>query len=670
MHHYSDKDDTAGENRSTKVSIQASLCYRKSMTRRQWIAATPAPLFAMPAPESAPAARRMLSGSLTPASIEAALIPAASWRAYPEMASSIPDDARRDAIAAAEAHLNQPWPSLPATLFLEYRRVGNRSRYEAVNGARRRRVRELAVAEYLEGRGRFLDELSNGIWLVCEETFWGYPAHLNAQKAGSGLPDPEEAIVDLFAAETASLLGWTYHLLAPALAKVSPLIPRRISNEVRRRILDPCFTRSDFGWMGLDPKIIRAVNNWNPWICSNWLTSALLFEPAERRGRAVYKALTCLDRFLDGYAPDGGCDEGPSYWGRAGASLFECLDLLHRASAGKLDFFNLPLVQEIGRYIYRAHIDRDWYVNFADASARIGASGDLIYRYGRRIHDDTLMAHGSYAASLEGTPKPNTGSLARQLDSLFNLAEFRRASAANARAAFPLDAWMPGIGVLTARQQQGSAQGFFLAAQGGHNAESHNHNDVGNFIVFHNGAPIFVDAGVETYTAKTFSAQRYDIWTMQSAYHNLPTINGVMQSAGREFEARNVRATRTRTLAQLELDIGKAWRQEAAVTSWQRTIALHRGSARVSLTDRWRLSTTRSLEWNFLTPLQPRALSPGKLALGDLTFTYPEPYKLEIDEIPVTDARLSPIWGSSLRRVRLAAGVPPQEGEAAFTLVS
>ncbi|HZO53778.1 MAG TPA: heparinase II/III family protein [Bryobacteraceae bacterium] len=642
------------------------------MTRRQWLATTPAPLLAVPAPESAPPAKRLLTASLTPASIEAALIPAASWRAYPAATppQAIPDDARSAAISAAEAQLGQPWPSLPATLFLEYRRNGNRSRYEAVNGARRRRVRELAVAEYLEGKGRFLDELANGIWLVCEETFWGYPAHLNAQKAGSGLPDAEEPVVDLFAAETASLLGWTHHLLAPALARVSPLLPRRIEYETRRRILDPCFARDDFGWMGLSPKLTRAVNNWNPWICSNWLTSALLFEPAERRPRVVHKILTCLDRFLDGYAPDGGCDEGPSYWGRAGASLFECLDLLHRASAGKLDYFNLPLVQEIGRYIYRVHIDRDWYVNFADASARIRAGGDLIYRYGRRIGDRTLMAHGAYAASLEGMPNPDSGSLARQLDSLFNLTELRRAAAGNARPAFPLDAWMPGIGVLTARHQQGSPNGFFLAAQGGHNAESHNHNDVGNFLVFHNGAPILVDAGVETYTAKTFSSSRYDIWTMQSAYHNLPTINGVMQSAGRQFEARNVRATRTPALAQLELDIAAAWPPMAAVTTFQRSITLHRDTPRVALADRWQLAAARSLEWNFITPLQPRAATPGKVALGALILTYPETYKFEVDEIPITDARLTPIWGSSLRRFRLIAPTPPAEGKAEFVLTA
>ena len=120
--------------------------------------------------------------------------------------------------------------------------------------------------------------------------------------------------------------------------------------------------------------------------------------------------------------------------------------------------------------------------------------------------------------------------------------------------------WLPGIQIMAARVREGSADGLYLAAQGGHNAESHNHNDVGNFIVYANGEPAIIDVGVETYTAKTFSPQRYDIWTMQSAYHNLPTVNGVMQGAGREFEARNV-----------DVQIGRRRRLSSASTSRRRT---------------------------------------------------------------------------------------------------
>ena len=46
----------------------------------------------------------------------------------------------------------------------------------------------------------------------------------------------------------------------------------------------------------------RRVNNWNPWIFSNWLASALLIEQDETlRVRSIFKAIQALDNFIDQY---------------------------------------------------------------------------------------------------------------------------------------------------------------------------------------------------------------------------------------------------------------------------------------------------------------------------------------------------------------------------------
>ena len=71
---------------------------------------------------------------------------------------------------------------------------------------------------------------------------------------------------------------------------------------------------------------------------------------------------------------------------------------------------------------------------------------------------------------------------------------------------------------MTARSRAASSEGLYVAAWGGHNAQSHNHNDVGNVLVFSDGQPVFVDAGAPTYTAETFSSKRYDNWSFQSAF--------------------------------------------------------------------------------------------------------------------------------------------------------
>src|ERR1019366_4982583 len=396
--------------------------------------------------------------------------------------------------------------------------------------------------------------------------FLGRPRPHGAQKRGVGLPDVEEPIIELFSAETGALLAWTHYLLGQQIDKVHPLIRERLEAEIERRLLSVYRKRQDFGWMGLNND--QPVNNWNPWINSNLLTCALLMDadPA-RRAQTVHKILTSLDRFLDSYHDDGGCDEGAGYWNRAGAALFECLDLLRSASQPSVNFFDLPLVRQIGAYIYKVHIAGDWYVNFADAAAKVKPDGSLLYRFGKATGDGDLQAFGAYQYQHSGA---GMESLGRAFRALFQGEEISRAEA---RDPLVREAWFDGIQVAAARKSAGSTEGFYFAALGGHNAESHNHNDVGNFVVYLNGNPVLIDVGVENYTAKTFSSKRYEIWTMQSAYHNLPTINGVMKPGRRQCEARDVASYKGDGEVEFTEDLASSYLREAGKNQSGRSVA-------------------------------------------------------------------------------------------------
>lgn len=569
---------------------------------------------------------------------------------------ALPADARAALIAAGERQQQTSWDILPASVFLEFARNGNRSRYESMRDRRRRKLQDLVLAECAEFKGRFVDEIVNGVWLTCEETFWGVPAHLGAQKAKIGLPDVTEPIVDLFAAETAALLAWTLYLLEPQLQQVSRLIPERIRVETSRRILTPCLERN-FSWMGFNGP---PPNNWDPWICSNWLTSTLLVEPdLKRRGAAIQKIVQCLDHFLNGYADDGGCDEGPSYWGRAGASLFDCLESLYEASGGALNAFNQPLIHQIGLYICRAHIAGEWYTNFSDAPARVNVDGDLIYRFGRRLNDETMQRHGAYAAFVENESALPRGSIGRELPALFNLAQLRLAPRAQALLR---DVWLPGIAVMAARLREGSVEGLYVAAEAGNNGKSHNHNDVGNFIVYVNGQPAIIDVGVETYTAKTFSPKRYEIWTMQSAFHNCPTIDGVMQSPGRQYAASAVSCDQSAQAAELRMDIAGAYPKNAGVGSWKRTIRLDRARNQVEIADQFSLDhAAKEITLTLMTPCRVNQKS-GALQLEDRArVAYDQNLSASVEEIKLEDARLRSVWGERIYRILLRAANPPRQ---------
>jgi hypothetical protein len=635
----------------------------------------PTLLLALVSPTPASAApRRLLERQAEAIDLAQVLASADAFRPYPTVVdrpgwAGVSEAQRRVFVAEAERQLGREWAVLPATRFLDYVRDGNRGQYERLLFSRRGKLADLVLGELLEGQGRFTDAIADGLWLICEESYWGVPAHVGAQKRGSGLPDVTEPTVDLFAAETGALLAWTDYLMGDRLDAVHPLVRERLRLEVDRRILTPNLERDDFWWMGFTP---REVNNWNPWINSNWLASTLLLErdPA-RRVRAVRKLARSLDRFVDAYPDDGGCDEGPGYWGRAGASLFESLELLHAATGGRLDVYREPVVRAIGQYIARAYISGEYYVNIGDAPAKVSPEPELVFRYGRAVGDASLAGFGSFLAARRGPYGPDDvpryGSLARVLPALLRAGDLAATPPAEPLAG---EVWLPDLQMMAVREKPGSSQGLYVAAWGGHNAQSHNHNDVGNVIVYADGRPVLVDAGVEEYTSKTFSARRYEIWTMQSAWHNLPAVNGVDQGAGAEFRARDVAFTSRPDSVRLSLDIAPAYPPEAKVARWRREVNLDRKKREVVLTEDYALGEAREpVRLHFLTPLAADVGTPGRVVMsrvgsspvcargeaGHVLLYDGKRFTVSVEERAVTDTRLRPVWGARLFRIVLTA---------------
>lgn len=598
--------------------------------------------------------------------IQAALLPHGEWEPFPRGTDrtswdALPAATRDRLIAAGEEVLTKPWAVRPITTFLGYLRNGDRRSYQDAWAERRNRLKDLVLAECAEGEGRFLDPITDGLWLLFEESSWVYPAHIFMQRAGDDLPDASEPVVDLGVGETAALVSWIDYLLGPELDTVSPMTRQRLAQEVQTRILEPCLNRADFWWMAWDTQG-HPINNWNPWIVANWLSSALLIEKdPELRARHVEKAQRVMDIFINSYPNDGGCDEGPSYWGRAGASMFEALDWMYGASNGKISIFDDPLIAKMGRYILTAHVGNEWYLNFADANARTAVDGALTYRYGQAIGDDELSAFGAWLWQRHQIGEPrDLGSIGRTIPDLFLASELAGVTAADP---LPVDGWLPDLQVMTARDTAGTTDGLYVTAKGGHNDESHNHNDVGSFIAYLDGLPLIIDVGPEIYTAKTFSPQRYEIWAMRSAWHNVPLVNGAEQAAGRSFAARAVFYTATDSVSSLQLDLAGTYPAEAHVDSWQRTIALHRGDS-LRITEAFTLSTAATPnQYHYLTNRPVDVSVPGVVSIGafpgadtgrgaELTYDA-HALKARITTFAVTDDRLLGVWGDQVHRIDL-----------------
>jgi hypothetical protein len=610
------------------------------------------------------------------------LLPINAWHPYPRCSlrahwEAVPQDIRALLLQHGVAAQSVGWKVLTATSFLDYKRTGNRERYEKQEFGRRNQLSDLVIAECLEGKGRFLDNIADGVWLTCEESFWGAPAHLPV----SGLPDITHPVVELFGAETGALLAWTSYLLGDQLEKISPQITARIRLETQQRLLKPARERTDFWWMGRDGEGTQ-LNNWNPWINSNLLVANLLLENDPRiRLQAIVKITKSLDAFLNQYSPDGGCEEGPGYWAVSAASYFEGVSFLQSATGNSSKILTNPFLDKMGKYIANIHIAKDYYVNFGDAHPHFTPPGDLIYRYGRAIGDEQFSAFGAYCANRTGLaatgPKlikalaHGRPSLSRFLPALLGVTEIRDAQQ---KDWLVRDVWYPDLGLMAARENSDSTDGLYIAVQAASNGRSHAHNDSGSFILYANGEPVVIDIGVGTYTAKTFSSDRYSIWTMQSAYHNLPTVGGVMQHAGDAYRASQIAYQSYSTHSAVSFDLATAYPKKAGIKSWNRKLTLNRLQGGVLLEESFNLAYAAPVSLTIMTPGTPVVASKGRLLLRSIAERGPavslkyddSQIQPVIEKISLTDPDLSRTWGSQIYRVLLNSKQPVSQGNWVF----
>jgi hypothetical protein len=578
---------------------------------------------------------------------------------------ALSDSIKHDFQKKADEALSFGWQALPASSFLEYKESGNRVRYEKMQLERRAHFYNLVIAFLLTNEKKYLPQLINGLWATLEESTWEIPAIVELQKAGADLPDPSEQVVGLVNAETAVNIALVQFLLQDQIEKVSPVINRRITKELRERFLEPYLKRNDFWWMGFRG---HHVNNWNAWINTNVLHTALLVEGnMDTLQKLISKVFLSADYFINQYPPDGGCDEGTSYWNEGAGKLIRLLSLANSVSEGVLNWNDNKLLFNMGSYIYKMHINGSYFVNFADAVPQFIPDPESVYLFGEMFSDKELK---HFAAYLFGQKEKRVSSktLVNFIQSATLFENLAHTSPALSK---PPTVLFPDLQVAIARKGS-SAKDLFLAVQGGHNDESHNHNDVGNFILYVGGKPVIVDAGVGTYTAQTFSNKRYELWNMQSQWHNCPTINGAMQHEGRSYRAASFAMKAAGQKTVISLDISRAYPAAAGIRQWERSFSLQKD--KMILAELYQLEKTEDTTClHFLTVCDPRLEVPGTIMFYDtagekmMKLKYnASMMKSRIEQKVMDDPKMMNSWGKVLYRISFLPGDNSKKGKYVF----
>ena len=569
-------------------------------------------------------------------------------------------------IQDGEKNLNYTWKVIKATDYLEFEKSGNRTIMENPFGQNNIALSSLLYAELAEGEGRFMNQIINGIWHTCEMSTWVLSAHLPVQKSKRSLPDIKEEIIDLTSGDLGSFLSWTWYFMHDELDKVNPSIAAKLKSKIQQRILVPYMARDDYWWQALNYKPGMMVNNWNPWCNFNVLTCFLLLEenPANL-AKAVYKTMRSTDQFINYVKEDGACEEGPSYWGHAAGKMYDYLQLLHDATKGKLSIFDEPIVKNMGEYIARSYVGNGWVVNFADASAKGGGNPGLIFRYGKAVNSNGMQSFANYllGGKTQWTDINESRDFFRTMENIKTASDIFSVKPSLLSEKF---SWYPNTEFCYMKNNNN----FFFAAKGGYNNESHNHNDVGTFSLYIDTLPVFIDAGVGTYTRQTFSDERYTIWTMQSDYHNLPMINGMPQKFGAEYKSANVKFDEAHS--EFSMNIANAYTKETAVVDWNRKYTLTEKS--LFIEDQFELNALKSPnKIHFMTWAKPVIANNGVVILQksgkQVNMKYDASiFDLQIEPVILSDTRLSNVWGSEIYRMVFTAKKQTLKGKYKFTI--
>lgn len=427
-------------------------------------------------------------------------------KAYADMI----DDVRK----YADDHINKPIESLSVNKFLIYYDTGNRSVYQSYYYERRGRLNSFAAMCMISDDEKYLRALEDTIWAICDEFTWALPAHIPNE-----LPLYNKiAFIDLFAAETGFALSEIHHMLKN---RLSPIISERIKYEVRRRIIAPYLAKTNTLWWE------TGTNNWAA-VCAGSVGCAFMYLASEAEfSQALPRLLDTTECFLSGYADDGCCTEGYSYW-KYGFGFFTMFaQLIYQYTNGEIDYFKRDKIKKIAEYQQKIILSDNVAVSFSDGGKNFKHKICLTHFYCKK-YNDIEIPDIRFREKFSDDDCYRWGLFIRNF--LWFDPSLPESTLSKRSYCFENAQWyikrMPG---------------YAFAAKAGNNDEPHNHNDIGSFIFVKNGAQELCDLGCGEYTRQYFEAEfRYSIFVNGSQSHSVPVINGLYQHEGKSFAAEAV----------------------------------------------------------------------------------------------------------------------------------
>ncbi len=394
-------------------------------------------------------------------------------------------------------------PAVRYSEFIIYNNTGSRREYENSYFRRRRQMNTAAIlAMIYPDNPEYLDRLADVIWAILDEYVWVLPAHM---------PSFTENIVefiDLFAAETAFALTEIDYILGD---RLPALIRSRIRAEVERRTIQT-YLNNRFFWE-------RCNHNWAA-VCMGSVFAAFVYLHPELVPQIRPRMEETVRIYLSGYPEDGACLEGFGYWTYGFGFFTMFADLAETFTDGDWSYWDDGHVKAVACFQQKMFIDGNTIVSFSD-SGDTGSPALGIWHYLKEKYPDDINLIPRQNMHLQD----GCGRWGLFLRSIL---WYNPANNPSSEVRIPAENYFP-----DAQWLLKTTPIYGFAAKGGHNAEAHNHNDLGSFVVSVGARQYLCDLGAGLYSKSYFGAHRYENFCASSRGHSVPIINGRYQHDGR-----------------------------------------------------------------------------------------------------------------------------------------
>lgn len=376
--------------------------------------------------------------------------------------------------------------------FILFSTTGDRSVYQENFFHRQHRMLTLGLmAMIYADREDYLIQLCDAIWDECNQYVWALPAHIdNVQKY-----DPCQ--LDLDATSMAFAMCIIKRVLGDRLPE---LIRTRIHEEIRVRVIEP-FLRQRWHWEFRE-------NNWTS-VCAGSVGCTVMLEFPELFEELEPRFDENMRGYLNGFRDDGVCSEGPGYWFYGFSYFMSYADMVYRFTDGRINYFEDTKAKEVATFFEKITLSKNTVANFGDCGANAVIAPGFLYILKTWFPHVSIPAAERMEFMIHYFPTM-----------LYTLTYFNPNWGGG--TVEPAEYYMQYTGWYTKR-----APKYSLAARGGSNGESHNHNDVGSFIFVADDRQVLCDIGNGMYTRQFFEMdKRYKFLCASSRGHNVPFING------------------------------------------------------------------------------------------------------------------------------------------------